>query len=146
MMKEATILVWITFKSVLWTDQYWAMRCHALLKETSRKPEICQFCVNYWHGPIHHGLATPFLSYRVTLIACKTRDFIRDLIMVQTRPSPPMLGFVYKVLARFNCAIFNSHITWRKNFLMFVLPLLRHVFFWVIIILHRLYWGLVQLK
>jgi len=30
---------------------------------------------------------------------------------------------------------------------MFVLPLVRHVFFWVIIILHRcLHWGLVRLK
>ena len=34
----------------------------------------------------------------------------------QTRPSPKMLGFINKVLACFNCAIFNSHITWRKNF------------------------------
>ena len=37
------------------------------------------------------------------------------LAIVQTRPSPPMLGFIAKVLACFNCAIFNSHITWRKN-------------------------------
>ena len=34
-----------------------------------------------------------------------------------------MLGFVDKVLAPFNGAIFNSHITLRKNFVMFVLPL-----------------------
>ena len=40
-----------------------------------------------------------------------------------------MLGFVDKGLARINCAIFNSHITWRKNFVMFVLPLVRLVFF-----------------
>jgi len=69
-------------------------------------------------GPIHHGLATPFLSHRVTLNARKTRDFIRDfhhLAIEQTRPSPPMLGFVDKVLARFNCAIFNSHITMKKT-------------------------------
>ena len=36
------------------------------------------------HGPINHGLATPFLSYRVTLNARKTRDFIRDLIIWQS--------------------------------------------------------------
>jgi len=30
------------------------------------------------------------------------------LAIVQTRSSPPMLGFVYKVLARFDCAIYNS--------------------------------------
>ena len=40
------------------------------------------------------------------------------LAIVQTRPCPPMLGFVDK-------------------FVMFVLLLVRHVFFWVIIILHR---------
>ena len=60
------------------------------------------------------------------------------LAIVQTRPSPLMLRLVDKVLARFNCASFNSHITWRKNCVMFVLPLVRHVFFWVFIILHRL--------
>ena len=37
------------------------------------------------------------------------------LAIVQTWPSPPMLGFVDNVLAHFNCAIFNSHITWRKK-------------------------------
>jgi len=53
-----------------------------------------------------------------------------------------MLGFVDKVLARFHCPIFDSHIARRKNFAMFVLPLVRHMFFWVIIILHRrLHWG-----
>ena len=73
------------------------------------------------HGPIHHGLATPFLSYRVTLNARKTRDFIRDLIIWQSYklgPTPPMLGFVDK-------------------FVMIVLLLVRHVLFWVIIFLHR---------
>jgi len=35
------------------------------------------------HGPINHGLATRFLSYRVTLNARKTRDFIRYLIIWQ---------------------------------------------------------------
>ena len=84
-----------------------------------------------YHRPIKHGLASPFLSYRVTLYARKTGDFIRDL------QTPPMLGFVDKVLARFNCAIFNSHITWRKNFVIFVLPLVRQVFIWVIIISRR---------
>ena len=64
--------------------------------------------VTYVHGPINHGLATPFLSYRVTLSARKTRDFIRDVIIVQTPLSPPMLGFVDKVLARFNCSSLNS--------------------------------------
>ena len=51
------------------------------------------------------------------------------LAIIQTWPSPPMLGFVDKVLTCFNCAIFYSHITWRKNRVMFVLPLVRHVFF-----------------
>ena len=32
-----------------------------------------------------------------------------------------MLGFVDEALARCNCAIFNSHITWRKKLVMFVL-------------------------
>ena len=83
-----------------------------------------------YHGPINHWLTTPFLSYRVTLNARKTRDFNRDLIIRQY------------ILARFNCAIFNSHITWRKNFVMFVLPLVRHVFFLGNYILHRrLHWG-----
>ena len=40
------------------------------------------------------------------------------LAIVQTRPSEPMLGFVDK-------------------FVMFVILLVRHMFFWVIIILHR---------
>jgi len=35
------------------------------------------------HGPINHGLATPFVSYRFTLNARKTRDFIRELIILQ---------------------------------------------------------------
>ena len=35
------------------------------------------------------------------------------LAILQSRASPAMLGFVDKVLARFNWAIFNSHITWR---------------------------------
>jgi len=48
-----------------------------------------------------------------------------------------MLGFLDKVLVRFNCAIFNLHNTWRKHFVTCLLPLVRHVFFWVIIILHR---------
>jgi len=89
----------------------------------------------YIHGPINHGLSTPFLSHRVTLNARK----IRDLIIWQSYKLGPLHqnGFVDKVLARFNCAFFNSHITWRKNFVMFVLPLVRHMFFWVIIILHR---------
>ena len=81
---------------------------------------IYYFCVENCHSchrPINHWLTTPFLSYKVTLNARKTRDFIRDLIIRQY------------ILARFNCAIFNSHITWRKNFVMFVLPLVRHVFF-----------------
>ena len=95
-------------------------------------------------------MATPLVSYRVTLNVRKTRDFIRELIIWQSYKLGPlreMLGFVDKVLARFNCVNFNSHISWRKNFVMFVLPLVRHVFFWVIIILHcRLHWGLVRLK
>ena len=37
------------------------------------------------------------------------------LAIIQTQPSPPMLGFVDNVLVRFNCAIFISHITWRKK-------------------------------
>jgi len=37
------------------------------------------------------------------------------LAIVQTRPYPPMLGFVDKGLARFNCVIFNSHITGRNT-------------------------------
>ena len=58
-----------------------------------------------------------------------------------------MLRCVDKVLTRFNCAIFNSHITWWNFFVMFVLPLVTHVFFWIIIILHRrLHRGLVWLK
>ena len=36
---------------------------------------------------------------------------ISSLVIIPTRPSPPMLGFADKVLARNNCAIFNSHIT-----------------------------------
>ena len=55
--------------------------------------------------------------------ARKTPNFILDLIIWQS-PSPLMLGFVEKV----NWAIFNSHITWRKKFVMFVLPTVRHTF------------------
>ena len=102
------------------------------------------------HGPINHGLATPFLSYIVTDWTLANVGFhprSHHLAIVQTRPSPPMLRFVDKVLARFNWANFNSQITWRKNVVMFVLPLVRHMFFWVIIILHlRLHWELVRLK
>jgi len=38
------------------------------------------------HGPINHGLATPFLSYRVTLNARKMRNLfeINHLAIVQT--------------------------------------------------------------
>ena len=42
------------------------------------------------HGPINHGLATPFLSYRVTLNARKTRYFIRDLIIWQSYKLGPL--------------------------------------------------------
>ena len=86
--------------------------------------------------------------YRVTLNARKTRDFNRDLIIWQLyKLGPlPMLGFVDKVLASFNCAIFLFTNYFVKNFVMFVLPLVRHVFFWVIIILHRrLHCGLDRL-
>ena len=41
------------------------------------------------------------------------------LAMVQTRPFPPMLGLVGKVIARFNCAIFNSHIIGKHRALTF---------------------------
>ena len=41
-------------------------------------------------GPINPGLATPFLSYRVTLNASKTRDFIRDLIIWQSYKLGPL--------------------------------------------------------
>ena len=97
------------------------------------------------HGPTNHGLATPFLSYRVTLNSHKTQDFIWYLIIWQAyKLSPPHRRFhSYKV---FICAIFNSHITWWFFLVIFVLPLVRQ-FFWVIIILHRrLHWGLVLLK
>jgi len=42
------------------------------------------------HGPINHGLATPLLSYRVTLNARKTRDFIRDVIIWQSYKLGPL--------------------------------------------------------
>ena len=44
----------------------------------------------YLHGHINHGLATPFLSNRVTLNALKTRDFIRDLIIWQSYELGPL--------------------------------------------------------
>ena len=45
---------------------------------------LCIMCLSPYHGPINHGLATPFLSYRVTLSARKMQDFIRDLIIWQS--------------------------------------------------------------
>ena len=43
-----------------------------------------------------------------------------------------------KVLALFNCAILIHTLhRQKKRLVIFVLPLVRHVFFWVIIILHR---------
>ena len=56
----------------------------------------------YNQVPINLGLATPFLSYSE-----RSQNAEFHLAIVQTRPSPPMVGFVDKVLARFNCAIFN---------------------------------------
>jgi len=49
---------------------------------------VC-FLDNY-HGSINHGLATPFLSYRVTLNARKTREFIRYLIIWQSYKLGPL--------------------------------------------------------
>ena len=72
----------------------------------------------FCHGPINDGLATPSLSYIITLERSQNAGFhprSHHLAIVQTRPSPPRLGFVDKVLASYNCAIFNSHITWRKK-------------------------------
>ena len=92
------------------------------------------------NGPINHGLATPFLSYSYPERSQNAGFHPRShhsLAIVQTRPSPPMLGFLDKVLVRFNCAIFNLHSTWRKHFVTCLLPVVRHVFFWVIIIVHR---------
>jgi len=60
-------------------------------------PMVLLVIMNYYgygyrqHEPINHGLPTPFLSYRVTLNARKTRDFIRDLIIWQS----------YKLLTQF---------------------------------------------
>ena len=48
------------------------------------------FLNKYYHGSIHHGLATPFLSFRVTMNARKTRDFIRDLIIWQSYKLGPL--------------------------------------------------------
>ena len=42
------------------------------------------------HGLINHGLATPFLSYRVTLNARQTWDFIQDLIIWQSCKLVPL--------------------------------------------------------
>ena len=105
----------------------------------------------YWgyHGPINHGLSTPFLSYILSYSERSQNAGFhpRSHHLAIERPSPSVLRLVDKVVARFNCAIFNSHITGRKSFVTFVLPLERHVFFWVIIILHRrLHWRLVRLK
>ena len=85
------------------------------------------------YGPINHGLATSFLSqsYSERSQNAKFHPISHHLAIIQTRPSPPILGFVDKVLARFNYTFFNSHITGRKNFVMFVISLLRHMFFWV---------------
>ena len=76
---------------------------------------------NLCHGPLNHGLATPFISYRVILwILAKHVIYSRShhLAIVQTRSSPSMLVFVNK-------------------FVKFVTILVEHVFFWVIIILQR---------
>ena len=42
------------------------------------------------HGPINHGLATPFLSYMVALHARKMWDFIRDLNIWQSYKLGPL--------------------------------------------------------
>ena len=65
-------------------------------------------------------MATPFISYRVTLNSRKTQDLFEISLFGNRTNSAlsPMLGFIDK-------------------FVMFVLLLVRHVFFWVIIILHR---------
>ena len=81
------------------------------------------------HGPINHGLATPFISYRVTLNARKTRDFIRYLIILQSYKLGPLRQCSdSQIRCQHARPIFSSHITWRKNFVMCVLPLVRHVF------------------
>ena len=73
----------------------------------------------YQHRPINHGLVTPFISYRVTLNSRKTQDLFEISLFGNRTNSAlsPMLGFIDK-------------------FVMFVLLLVRHMFFWVIIILH----------
>ena len=47
-----------------------------------------------WHGPINHGLASPFLIYRVTLNARQTRDFIQDLIIWQSYKLGPLRQWI----------------------------------------------------
>jgi len=57
---------------------------------THRKVSVTDWNGWYCNGPINHGLATPFLSYRVTLNACKTRDFIRCFIIWQSYKLGPL--------------------------------------------------------
>jgi len=59
--------------------------------------------------------------------ARKTRNFILVLIIWQS-PSPLMLGFVEKVLARVNWAILIHTLPGEKKIVMFVLPIVRHTF------------------
>ena len=87
------------------------------------------------HWPLWRGWKNRMITQnRQKSNAKKKKKKKYHLAIVQTQPFPPMLGFVDKALARFNCALFNSHITcslvpklkekelqtnitWRKNFL-----------------------------
>ena len=73
--------------------------CWCITDVTTRKVVVFSFLIDIspnlnisalYHEPINHGLATPFLSYRVTLNARKTRDFIRDLIIWQSYKLGPL--------------------------------------------------------
>ena len=92
-------------------------------------------CVSYLkkHGPINHGLATPFLSYRVTLNA-----FIRDLFIWQSYKFGPLCQ-CSDLQIRCQHALIGLFLihTLPGELCKVVLPLVRHVFYQVIIILHR---------
>ena len=76
--------------SPYWYQRHWTVRTWGKLNlELFRYLSVKGQC-HHNHGPINHGLATPFLSYRVTLNARKTRDFIQGLNIWQSYKLGPL--------------------------------------------------------
>ena len=88
--------------------------------------KLCILCCNMYsrsYKPLIGNSLLKLQSYSERSQNAGFHPRSHHLAIEQTRPSPSMLGFVDEVLTCFNCDIFDSHIPWRKKFVIFVLVL-----------------------